>query len=236
MFDFSRVYQQAEDFVRRHFKPKAVQEAEKRRSERKMREAGRRFTRAVAVSGASGAGVVGYGVAVAPLGTPGLLAVGAATVIAAGTALLWPTRAASRGTISREELTDLVADAEEWLLDQRLKLPARALPALDALFFRLHDLHPRVQALDPNATVAWDLRRLLGQHLPRLVHSFVELPATVRDADPELLTSLVEGLGTLDEELARICKEAARDHLTTFKAQERFLESRYRDGELPKGR
>ena len=236
MFDFTHAYQQAEDFLRRHFKPKAVQQAEKRRSERKMRAAGRRFTRAVAVSGASGAGVVGYGLAVAPLGTPGLIVAGAATLVAAGTALCWPTRAASRGKISREELIDLAADAEEWLLDQRAKLPARALPALDTLFLRLHDLNPHVPALDPNATVAWDLRRLLGQHLPRLVHSFAELPATVRDADPELLTALVEGLGTLDEELARICKEAARDHLTTFKAQERFLETRYKDGELLKRR
>ena len=236
MFDFSRAYQQAEDFLRRHFKPKAVQEAEKRLSERKMREAGRRFTRAVAVSGASGAGMLGYGMAVAPLGTPALIVAGAATALAAGTALLWPTRGASRGRISREELTDLVADAEEWLLDQRAKLPARALPAFDRLFLRLHDLNPHVPALDPNATVAWDLRRLLGQHLPRLVHSFVELPETVRDEDPELLPGLLDGLETLDDELIRICKEAARHHLVTFQAQERFLDIRYKDGDLPKGR
>ena len=45
--DFTGMLGQAEDFLRRHLKPKAVQEAEKRRRRRKAREAGRRFGRAV---------------------------------------------------------------------------------------------------------------------------------------------------------------------------------------------
>lgn len=233
MFDFTRAFTQAEDFLRRHIKPKAVQEAEKRRTSRKLREAGRRVKRFVAVGGASGAGVIGYGAMVAPLGSTALLATAAGTAIAAGAALLWPKRGAEK--ISREELIALAADAEEWLLEQRMKLPGRAIPALDAVFFRLDDLGPRIAALDPHSTLAWDLRRLLGDHLPRLVHSYVELPATVRDSDPSLLRRLTDGLATVDEELVRICREAARDHLTTFEAQERFLDIRYRDSERLKG-
>jgi hypothetical protein len=232
VFDFTRAFTQAEDFLRRHIKPKAVQEAEKRRTGRKLREIGRRLKRGVAVSGASGAGIIGYGAMVAPLGTTALIAAAAGTAIAAGTALLWPKRAEK---ISREELIALAADAEEWLLEQRMKLPGRAIPALDAVFYRLDDLTPRVAALDPHSTLAWDLRRLLGDHLPRLVHSYVELPATVRDSDPTLLRRLTDGLATVDEELSRICREAARDHLTTFEAQERFLEVRYKDSDRLKG-
>lgn len=233
MFDFTRAFTQAEDFLRRHIKPKPVQEAEKRRTGRKLRDAARRAKRGLAVGGASGAGIIGYGAVVAPLGSAALIGTAAAAALAAGAALLWPKRAPEK--ISREELIALAADAEEWLLEQRMKLPGRAIPALDVVFFRLDDLSPRIAALDPHSTIAWDLRRLLGDHLPRLIHSYVELPATVRDSDPTLLRRLTDGLGTVDEELTRICREAAREHLTTFEAQERFLEIRYRDSERLKG-
>jgi hypothetical protein len=123
----------------------------------------------------------------------------------------------------------LVSDAEEWLLEKRMTLPGRVIPALDKVFFRLNDLNPHVKVLDPHAPLAWDLRRLLADHLPRLVHSYSELPATVRDEQPELLPRLLSGLETLDDELARICKEASRDHLLTFQAQDRFIETRYKD-------
>jgi hypothetical protein len=233
VFDFTRAFSQAEDFLRRHIKSRAVQEAEKRRTSRKIRDAGRRVKRFVAVGGASGAGIVGYGAIVAPLGSTALLGTAAAAAVAAGAALLWPKRAVDK--ISREELIALAADAEEWLLEQRMKLPGRAIPALDAVFFRLNDLAPRIPTLDAHSTLAWDLRRLLGDHLPRLVQSYVELPATVLDSDPTLLKRLTDGLATVDEELVRICREAARDHLTTFEAQERFLEVRYRDSDRLKG-
>lgn len=233
--DFSRALGQAEDFLRRHLKSKAVQAAEKRRRQRRSRAVIARFNRGLAVAGTGGAGLFGYGLAIAPVSATGLAAACAATAIAAGAAIFWPEGQGPRGKISREELLALVADAEEWLLLQRQKLPGRALPALDKIFFRLDDVQPHVAELDPHATVAWDLRRLLADHLPRLVHSYAELPATVRDAEPELLHGLIEGLGTLDEELARICREAARDHLVTFQAQERFIESRYRDGDQLSG-
>lgn len=227
-FDFDKAFGKAEEFVRRHFKPKAVQEAEKRRKQRKLRDAGRRLRNSTMVVGASGAGVIGYGLAVAPMGAAALATAGAATLLAAGTALLWPRRAEPAG-ISREELIHLLSDAEEWLLERRATIPGRAIPAFDVIFLRINDLHPRIADADPNAPFAWDLRRLLGDHLPRLVHSYTELPETVRTLEPELLQRLIDGLGTLDEELVRICREANRHHLTAFEAQERFIDIRYKD-------
>lgn len=229
LFDFLPTFAQAEDFLRRHIKPKAVQEAEKRRSGRKMREAGRRVKRAFVVSGASGAGLLGYGAAVAPVGTTAMIAAGAATLVVAGTAMLWPAQASGGGKISSTELLALAGNAEDWLLDQRKSLPGRALPAVDAVFVRFQDLQPRLAALDPHSTLAWELRRLLAEHLPRLIQSYAELPQVVQDEDRTLLPRLIEGLGTVERELARICKECSRDHLTTFEAQERFLATRYGD-------
>ena len=77
------------------------------------------------------------------------------------------------------------------------------------------------------------MRRLLTDHLPRLIHSYGSLPATVRDAT--LHQRLVEGLETLDEELVRICREASRDHMLTFEVQERFIGAKYRDGDEIRG-
>ena len=233
--DWNRALGQAEEFLRRHWKPKAVVDAEKRRIRRKTREATRRVKRAIAVTGTSGAGVIGYGFAVAPLSTTALLVAGTATLAAAGASLFWPGASPAGRKISREELVALAAEAEEWLLQQRAKLPGSAIPAVDSIFFRLGDLHPQVEAMEPTSTLAWEVRRLLGDHLPRLVYSYAQLPAAVRDEQPELLQRLIEGLATLEEELARICREAARSHLVTFQAQERFIETRYRDAGKLKG-
>lgn len=229
-FDFNSALGKAEDFVRRHFKPKAVQEAEKRRRRRKGQDFGKRIGRGAAVAGASGASVIGYGLAVAPMGATALAATGAVALVATCTTMFWPKRE-PRG-ISRAELIALVHDAEEWLLQKRLVLPGKALPALDTIFARLNDLHPRVLDMDPGSTLAWDLRRLLGDHMPRLIDAYAELPDTVRQSEPDMLKRLTDGLATLDEELVRICREANQRHLVSFQAQERFIEIRYKDGEL----
>ena len=229
-FDLTIAFGKAEDFLRRHIKPKAVQEAEKRRKLRKRRQAGKRLARATYLGSGAGAGMIGYEVLIGSMGIAGLVTAGAAAAAAMGAAVFWPSGSKASRSISREELDALLHDAENWLLEQRAKLPGRAIPAFDMIFLRLNDLHPRLATMEPNSTLAWDLRRLLTNHLPRLVQSYSELPGTVRDAEPELLDRLIDGLGTLDEELIRICREASREHLTTFEAQERFLEARYKDG------
>lgn len=140
--------------LRRHIKSKPVREAEKWRSQSPTRHAMQRLGRAASLTGASGIGVVAYGLAVAPLGAAGLITVGTATLIAAGTVLSWPKRPASQQKISRAELMALCLEAEDWLLAERAKLPGRAIPALDSIFLRLGDLHPHIMRLNPNGPVA----------------------------------------------------------------------------------
>ena len=225
-FHLETSLQQAEEFLRRHIKSKAVREAEKRRVERKTRDAALRFGRATMVAGTSGAGVVGYTLAVAPIGTAGLAAAGVATLLAAAAAVAWP--GAQRG-FSRAELSALPAEAEDWLLSQRQHLPAAAGTAYDNVLLRLGDLQPRLGEIDPNSTLAWEARRLIGDHLPGLVRSYTELPRTTRDGDPALRQHLVTGLETIAEELARICREVNRERLTSLEARSAFLQTRYRD-------
>ena len=97
-FDLAGMLRQADEYVRRHLKSKAVREAEKRRAERQSREAGRRIRRAALVGGASGAGILGYGIVVAPLAGPALIVAGGSGALLAAAALAWPSRRrAARG-------------------------------------------------------------------------------------------------------------------------------------------
>jgi hypothetical protein len=230
--DFTSAFRKAEEFLRRSIKPKAVQAAEKRQSGRRHRNARLRLRRAATAAGASGAGAAGLGVAVAPTGTVALMAAGGAALLAAGAALFWPLRPAGSGRISHQELAELLLDAEQWLLEHRKTIPIEALGALDRIFQRLNDIHPHVQALEPNGPLAWDLRRMIADHLPRLIDAYAGLPSSVRESDAELLPRLVAGLETCDRELIRLCREASAAHLHSFQVQNRFLETRY--GEDPR--
>ncbi|HMJ93782.1 MAG TPA: hypothetical protein VK472_06760, partial [Allosphingosinicella sp.] len=100
---------------------------------------------------------------------------------------------------------------------------------LDAIFVHLADLEPGLGDVSPSSTLAWEARRLLGDHLPRLVHAYCELPAAARDQDPAHGQRLVSGLVTLVDALAQLSKEVNRDRLMRFETQGRFLDSRYRD-------
>ena len=210
-------------------KSRATREAERRARKRQAAELGRRFGRAVMVTGASSAGVLGYGLAVAPVGATGLIAAGAATVAAATAALLWPSRRRPEGSagLKMVGLGTLTLEAEEWLLRQRGQLPGRAAAPIDAILVRLHDLQPHLAALDPTAPLAGEARRLIGEHLPRLVDSYLGVPGTARSANPEIARRLIDGLGIVAGELQRLCEEVSKDRLLSFETQGRFLETRY---------
>ena len=124
-------------------------------------------------------------------------------------------------------LGTLTLEAEDWLLRQRNLLPGRAAPSIDAILTELHDMQPYLARLDPNAPLAGEARRLIGEHLPRLVNSYLGVPASARDANPEIAKRLIGGLGIVAAELKRLCQELSRDEMLNFETQGRFLETRY---------
>ena len=236
-FDLGAMLRQADEYVRRHIKSKAVRDAEKRRSERQSQEAGRRLKRAALVGGASGAGVVGYGVLVAPLAGPLLVAAGGGALLLVAVALSLPSRArSSDGDFSQAELAALPGDAEDWLLGRRDGLPLDSRPLLDRIFRRLGDLQPHLATLAPHSTAAWEARRLLGDHLPRLILAYEAIPPSAREEEPEVAERLQAGLRTIADALDELCREICRDPLMTFETQGRFIETRYRDQNRPSNR
>jgi hypothetical protein len=231
VFSISGAMRGAEDFLRKHLKSKSVREAEKRRQERRQREAARKFKRAAAAGSVTGVGALAYAATLAPFASA-LVAAGAIAVAGAALTGFWPGRKGPK-QFSREELQALPAQAEEWLLDQRMMLPQGAWPAYETILDLLGDLPRHLGKIDPNATLAWETRKLIGEHLPTLVATWCGLPATVRDRAEEV-NRLVEGLKTIATELVRIAEEASRDERFLFETRGRFLDSRYRDG-LPHG-
>jgi hypothetical protein len=228
-FDLAGLWRQADDFLRLHLKSKAVREAEQRRTERQSREAVRRMKRAALVGGASGAGIAGLGLLVAPLAGPALVAAGGgALLLAAATLALPSTRRFGDGDFSTAELAALPGEAEDWLLARREALPRGCRPLLDRLFRRLGDLQPYLASLAPHSGAAWEARRLLGDHLPRLVLAYEAIPPSGRKDDPAVEAGLCGGLATIADALDELCGALCRDPLMTFETQGRFIETRYR--------
>jgi hypothetical protein len=229
-FDVAGIIRQADEFLRRGMKSKAVRAAEKRRQDRQSREAEARIRRAALVGGASGAAILGVGALVAPVAVPVLAAAagGGALVLAVGSLFRPSRRGGPGGDFSQAELAELPGDAEDWMLERREMLPLDCRPQLDRIFQRLGDLQPHLATLAPHSTPAWEARRLLGDHLPRLVLAYEAIPDSVREEDPEVRARLRSGLETVADALDQLCREVCRDPLRTFETQGRFLESRYR--------
>jgi hypothetical protein len=227
--DFAGMLRQADEYIRRGMKSKAVRAAEKRRTERQSREADARIKRAALVGGASGATILGVGALVAPVAGPVLAAAGGGALLLAVGSLFRPSRRrGAEGDFSRVELAELPGDAEDWLLDRRDGLPLDCRPQFDRIFQRLGDLQPNLASLAPHCTAAWEARRLLGDHLPRLILAYEAIPGSTREEDPEVRRRLRAGLETVADALDDLCREVCRNPLMTFETQGRFLESRYR--------
>ena len=232
--DLGGMLRQADEYIRRSLKSRAVRDAEKRRSERQSREAERRIKRAAILGGASGAAILGVGALVAPLAVPVVAAAGGGALILAVGSLFRPSRRRSgEGDFSRAELAELPGDAEDWLLDRRDMLPLECRPDLDRIFRRLGDLQPNLAALAPNSTAAWEARRLIGDHLPRLILAYEAVPGSAREDEPEVRRRLLTGLATVADALDALSGEVCRNPLMTFETEGRFIESRYR-GEDPR--
>jgi len=237
-FDVAVMLRQADEYLRRHIKSKAVRAAEKRREQRQTREAGLRLKRAALIGGASGAAILGVGTLIVPVAVPVLAAAGGGALLLGIGSLFRPSRRrADDGDFSKAELAELPGDAEDWLLARREGLPFGCRSLLDRIFRRLGDLQPHLATLAPHSSPAWEARRLLGNHLPGLVLAWEAIPGSVRDEDPEVRARLRAGLETVADALDELCREVCRNPLMTFETRNRFLESRYRreDGRLLPG-
>ena len=237
--EIERVLYHAEDFLRRNvLRPKSAREAHKRRARRKMEEMLRRLRRGglilagllVALIVASIVGQVGFFTWLIALPTAILISL---------LSLSWPTRRRAEATPPRSgetrSLAEIAVRVEEGLMDRSSEFPSRALPAADAIIARLGELQPHLASLEPHSLVAGDARRLICDHLPRLVDTYLDLPSNARRPNSESSQRFIESLNVVAEEMDHLLETCCRDRQLSFDTQHNFIETRYREDRRLKG-
>lgn len=119
-----------------------------------------------------------------------------------------------------------------WLEANRPLLPPRSRAIADRLTAGLDQLSPQLTRLDARHPAAHEVRKLIDEHLPALVESYVRIPAPLRDrphagSTPE--AQLNEGLTVLAREIETMSGEIARGELDALATRGRYLETRYID-------
>jgi hypothetical protein len=206
--------------------PNAVK-LQARRLERTTRSVGRRLRNmAFGVLAVLVAAFL-YGNLVAPLGFLGLMVTLMAAICTMFVLAGWPKeRAPKLEKLPEAPLATLPAKVESWLEGQRLALPAPAAREIDRIMAQLDRLGPELKTLDPATPQADDARKLLADHLPRLVKSYADVPATERGT-AEAQGHFREGLKVVGSEIDRLTTDIARERLRALETEGRFLESRY---------
>ncbi|WP_129790617.1 hypothetical protein [Sphingosinicella sp. CPCC 101087] len=236
-FELERVLYETEDFLRRNLRSRSAREAQKRRAQRKFREAIRRMRRAGFILVALLLALVLVSIFVVEIGFLTWMVALPTVLLVSLMSLFWPSRRAVQLAAETPvvPLGELAVRAEDGLIDRSKELPGRALPAADAIIARLSELQPHLDTLDPRSTLAGDARRLIGEHLPRLVDSYLELPPSRRGPAAESTSRFTESLDIVGQELDHLIDQCCRDRHLSFETQRRFIETRYREDPHLKG-
>jgi hypothetical protein len=168
-----------------------------------------------------------YGTLVSPLGFVGVMVTAMVAMCVMVLLSSWPGAPAPRlEKLPDAPLAALPAQVEGWLEAQRPALPAPAAHEVDRIMAQLDRLAPELKQLDPATPQADDARRLLSDHLPRLVKSYAEVPVTHRTS-AEAQGHFRDGLKVVGSEIDRLTSDLARERLKALETEGRFLESRY---------
>ncbi|KFL45607.1 hypothetical protein IL54_1017 [Sphingobium sp. ba1] len=225
-----RVLADAEAVLRRHSErgQSLSARARQRRNAGLMRKVKYAFWAVLTVL--LGSVVAGF---VLPLGTTGVMIALGVMIAALLLIALLPTETKVKSeALAQTPLTALPLQTEIWLENQRKALPAPAITLVDSIGVKLETLAPQLERLDPQDPAAQDVRRLLSDHLPELVTGYQSIPQPMRREQrngrvPE--QQLIDGLGVIDAEIARMSEQLASGDLNKLATQNRFLELKYQE-------
>lgn len=230
--DTHPIMEHAEELLRR-LSPQA-RAAAKRARARRRRAALRQMRMMVAGALAVALVVVGWGLAIGPVGPFGVF------VAIVATALVWAillaatrTPSATPAALATTDLAQLPQRTELWLETQRPALPAPAVRLIEGIGVRLEGLGAQLAGLDPNEPAAIEVRKLIGEELPELIGGYRRVPDALRrepprDGGPTPDKQLCQGLEVVDSELKRMGEQLAGGELDKLATQGRYLELKYR--------
>lgn len=237
-FELERVLYETEDFLRRNLTSASIRQAKKRKLQRTMREMMRRVRRSMVVLVAILIALVAWSIFVDPIGFLTWMIAIATALLVAFLTLFYPSRRREPTLADAPKtarLDELAVRAADGLLDRCPDLPGRALPAAESIIGRLHELAPHLGALDADPVSAGEARRLICEHLPRLVDSYLALPARERAPGSESSLRFADSLSIVAQELDSLLDRCCRDRRIGFDTQHRFIESRYQEDRRLKG-
>ena len=204
-----------------------------RRTQRHTKSVVSRITNAVMATGGIVIAALLFAMFVAPLGINGFLLLVLGALGAGGWFLLRRPRAEmpTPQTIKNVDLAAVPRRVEDWLERQRRSLPSRASRLVDEILLRLEVLGEQLGVVPSGQPVAGDARRLIGDHLPRLVDTYLKVAPAYRVPGSEPEQQLIEGLATISEELRRLSDQLVKGDLDALAIEGKFLENRYKDPE-----
>jgi hypothetical protein len=220
---------------RRLARAEAMQMARNRRWEKRKANMGKRVTRGFFAFLAALAAFTVYGWTAGGAGI-GLFLLALILVPMAGiSGMLLPIGGPDGRNVDKAQPAELPAITEAFLERQRRQLPRLAAPQLDGIAVQLAALETQLARVPPDHPVAQDIGRLLSSHLPELVDRYTRIPpiqrANVVEHDgrtPE--ATVVDGLKTVEAELARASAQLAETDRDGLRVQGKFLEARYGEG------
>lgn len=227
--DSTDVLLKAEMLLERMRDRPEVRAARAKRRRRRLRLIYNRVLRILAGLFAVAFGSLLFSQLVMPLGFWGLLIVPLLMLIVTMVLVRFPRDRTTdeAGFSAAASLPALAPQVEDWLDSRRLALPAPARSEVDRILVELNTLEPQLSRVPAGAPEAADARRLMADHLPRLMDSYEKVPAAVRRRDPEADRQLVQGLKVVGEELERLNRRLGEESLDALEVEGRFLENRY---------
>lgn len=138
--------------------------------------------------------------------------------------MLWPTTHYLRRTSVAPRSVSGPADALTRLASFRSEIPLGSRAAFDLVIRRLETVERL--ATDGSATLLADEAERIGrQHLPRLVASFVALPADQRT--DTRVKALTDSLTAISEELDDLSERLLKARTDRFETERQFIENRF---------
>ncbi len=224
----NEILARAEEALRRHgTEPRLAQ----RLRARKRASFFGRVKRIFSAAALLGLGLIAWGLILGPVGTSGLMIAVLAFVIAALTLFIFPR--ASFNVAQPEPTTELALlplQTEEWLAVQRRLLPPPAIKLVDGIGLKLEQLAPQLERLDGSDPAAAEARRLIADELPELIKGYSHVPPALRKSGLNGISpdkTLIDGLGAVDGELARLSERLATGDVNKLATQSRYIELKY---------
>jgi hypothetical protein len=133
-------------------------------------------------------------------------------------------------SLKQTDLETLAGKTEIWLESQQAALPPPAISLMQNIGVRLDQLAPQLQSLSENDPAAFEVRRLVGEHLPELINGYRRIPDSLKRQEyagktPE--QQLLDGLKVIDKEIETMTGQIARGELDKLATRGRYLELKY---------